>query len=160
MFRRQPLSCPSRMCSTVYSLKTPALFFRLMAKKSGRQDTNRTLCRCVQRHVRDNSRHTRSLAAIIVVSFSYGGSARCFTQSLILDGGQNSQLFSFIRLATSSSLSFLILAAIRLSARCVCFVAMPLPIRSSFNLPSTISRYVPHVNSFVPSGRCFVFGLL
>ena len=27
MFRRQPRFCPSQMCSTVYSLKTPALFW-------------------------------------------------------------------------------------------------------------------------------------
>ena len=49
MFRRQPRFCPSQMCSTVYSLKTPALFFRLRAKKSGRQDTNRTFCGSCQR---------------------------------------------------------------------------------------------------------------
>ena len=31
---------PALFCSTIYSLQTPALFFCLMAKKSGRQDLN------------------------------------------------------------------------------------------------------------------------
>ncbi len=38
--RRQPLFFPAEFCSTIYSLHSPALFFRVRAKKSGRQDLN------------------------------------------------------------------------------------------------------------------------